>query len=197
MEVIALDGSRAKRIRPKREPELYRLLRRKPEILDKDTQVRMLYVNRGPEKGPDFLAVNKQGDLLLGEVKRGALPRGAWFQAKQYAKRFAKMPEAAIDAELKKVRIHKGIRRAMRGFLGSTALRALLNPSRRKIQLVFVAEHFADRTLQVANRGALGAILRAAVKDVKCVELRVYRVPRTRTVAVASVIGGRRRRLRR
>ena len=72
----------------------------------------------------------------------------------------------------------------------------LLNPSRRKLQLVFVAEHFSDRVLRATTRAGLGSILRTSVTDIKCIELRTYRVPRKATLAVASVVAGRHRRLR-
>lgn len=196
MELVAVEGARATRIRPRRERDIYALLRKRPELFDKDTQLHVLYVNRGPEKGPDFIAVNKRGHLLLGEVKLRGLPVGAWAQAKQYAKRFAKMRERAIDAELAKAGVPR-LRETLRGFLGPTAFQALLNPTRCKLQLVFVAEHFSDGVLRTMTRPALGSILRASVTDIKCIELRTYRVPRKTTLAVASVVAGRHRRLRR
>jgi hypothetical protein len=196
MELVAVEGAKAKRIRPKRERELYTLLRRCPELFDKETQFRVLYVNEGPEKGPDFVAVNKRGHLLLGEVKRGGLPVAAWSQAKAHAKRFAKMREAALNAELAKAGVQE-LRRELRGFLGSTEFNALLNPSRRKLQLVFVAEAFSDDVLRRTKRAALGSILRAKVTDVKCIEIHTYRVPARATLAIASAVAGAHRRVRR
>jgi len=152
-------------------------------------------MNRGPEKGADFVAVNKKGHLLLGEVKRGALSVSAWAQAKQYAKRFAKMREHAIDAEPAKARV-SGLPETLRAFLGSTAFQALLNPARRKVQLVFVAEYFSGRVLQATTRAALGPILRKRVSGIKFIELPTYGVPRKATLAVASVVAGSHRRLK-
>jgi len=197
MDLIAIDGHKPKRMTPKRERQIYRLLNDVTGILDKDTLVKVLSVNEGPEKGPDFLAVNKKGHLLLGEVKRGGLPSSAWAQAKQYAKRFAKLREKQLDEELAKAGKRGRIRMALKGFLNERARRAFLNPSRRKLQLVFVAEHFGDHILRRATHATLGAGLRARVTDVKCVELRTYRVHGGGSFAVASVVGGRRRRLRR
>ncbi|MBI4588016.1 MAG: hypothetical protein HY725_04210 [Candidatus Rokubacteria bacterium] len=197
MQLVAVEGARPKRVAPRREREIYCLLRVNPELFEKDTQFKLLYVNKRAEKGPDFVAVNRKGHLLLGEVKKGGLPTSAWSQAKRYAKRFANMREAELNIQLARSGISKKVRDLLRGFLSSTGFAALLNPSRRKLHLVFVAEAFSDRILRATTRDSLGRVLRSKVKDVKCVELRTYRVPRAATLAIASVVGGRRRRFRR
>jgi len=120
----------------------------------------MLCLNKGPEKGPDFIAVNQKGHLLLGEIKRGPMSAVAWHQAKEYARRFGELRKDQLGASLNKAGLSRPLKEAIRGFLGGTAKRALLNPSRRKLQLVLVAESFSDQMLRIASLDNLGSTLK-------------------------------------
>jgi hypothetical protein len=107
------------------------------------------------------------------------------------------MREAELDIELCRTGTITGIRKAVKGFLGLTALQALLNPSRRKLQIVLVAESFSDKVLRSTHRDDLGAPLKSKVKDVKCIAVQTFFVPRAAKFAIATVISGKRRKLRR
>ena len=85
----------------------------------------------------------------------------------------------------------------MKGFLDPTAKRALLNPSKRRLQIILVAEGFSDKVLRSTRRDNLGSPLKSKVKDVKCIEVQTFAVPRAAKFAVAAVISGKRRKLRR
>lgn len=196
MRLIAIDGPEPKRVRPSREAEIYALLHRHPELFEKGTLFRLLSVNVQTEKGPDFLAVNRKGHLIIGEIKRGGLHLGALAQAKYYAKRLGRMREAELNNYLARRADTRFLRDLTRGFLGPTARAAFFNPSRRKVQLLLVAEDFPDLVLRNATRSKLGKRLREFVKDIKCVQIRTYRVRARSTLAIASVVSGWRRRLR-
>jgi hypothetical protein len=200
MRLVAVDGPEPKVVRPKREAEIYALLERCPELFEKNTLFKVLSVNVRTEKGPDFIAVNHKGHLVIGEIKRGSMPVAGWVQAKQYAKRLGEMRERELDAYIAKRQAGQNprpLRSMTKGFLGLTARAAFFNPSRRRVQLILVAEGFSDSLLRTATRARLGARLRKIVRDVKCVQPRTYRVRSRSTFAVASVVGGRSRRLRR
>ncbi len=154
MRLAAVEPATPKprRVHVSREKAIYALLERTPELLEKKAQFRLLSINKGPEKGPDFVAVNKKGHLVLGEIKRGSLSIRAWGQVKTYAKRFAKMRHRELNEELSGALRGRDIRRSLPGFLGSTAWRALLNPSSRRLQLVLVAKGFSDRVLRSIAR---------------------------------------------
>ncbi|MBI5622996.1 MAG: hypothetical protein HY924_04370 [Elusimicrobia bacterium] len=197
MLLVSMKGAQPKPVHFRREKDIYALLKNQPHILEKETQYRMLLINKGPEKGPDFIAVNRRGHLLLGEVKKGPLSLVAWRQIRRYAKRFCKMRKDDLNGVLVKAGIGP-LQKTLKGkrLLSSTGWKALLNPSRRKLQLVLVAEGFSDRVLQGMSHDLLGNPLRSKVKDVKCVELRMYRVSGSTQFAIASVIAGNRRQLR-
>ena len=197
MKVYRIEKANPKRVPFGREKDIYALFKAMPQVLEKPTLFRLLYMNKGPEKGPDFVAVNKKGHLLLGEIKNRSFRIDGWTQAKRYAKRFSKMREDELDIELCKVRAGTSVRRAVKGFLDPTAKRALLNPSRRKLQIVLVAERFSDKVLRRTHRKDLGAPLKSKVKDVKCIEVQTFAVPQAAKFAVAAVISGKRRKLRR
>jgi len=197
MKVIKIAKAKPRRVPFGQERDIYALFEAMPEVLEKPTLFRPLCINKGPEKGPDFIAVNKKGHLLIGEVKNRSFRTDGWIQAKRYAKRFAEMREAELNTELRRAGMHVGIRKAVKGFLGSTAKRALLNPSRRRLQIILVAESFSDKILHSTRRDDLGAPLKSKVKDVKCIVVRMYAVPRAARFAIATVISGKRRKLRR
>jgi len=71
MRLVAIKGPEPKRVSPKRETEIYTLLERYPGLFEKGTLFRLLSVNVRTEKGPDFIAVNHKGHLIIGEIKRG------------------------------------------------------------------------------------------------------------------------------
>jgi hypothetical protein len=199
MRVVAIDGPTPKHVHPKREAEIYALLEGCPELFEKNTLFRVLSINVRTEKGPDVIAVNQKGHLIIGEVKRGGMPVGGWAQAKRYAKLLGRMRETELDQYIanRSSERHTGLLRAMtKGFLGPTARAAFFNPSRRRVQLVLVAEGFSDSVLRSATRAKLGARLREVVRDVKCVQVRTYRVRSRSTFGIASVVSGRSRRLR-
>jgi hypothetical protein len=197
MKVIKIAKAKPRRVPFWRERDIYALFAAMPEVLEKPTLFRLLSINKGPEKGPDFIAVNKKGHLLIGEIKNRSFRTDGWIQAKHYAKRFAKMREPALDTELGRAGVHAGIRKAVKGFLGSTAMRALLNPSGRRLQSILVAESFSDKVLRSTRRDDLGVPLKSKVKDVKCIVVRMFAVPRAARFAIATVITGKRRKLRR
>jgi len=197
MKVYRIEKAKPKRVPFGQEKDIYALFEAMPEVLEKPTLFRLLYINKGPEKGPDFIAVNKKGHLLLGEIKNRSFRIDGWIQAKRYAKRFAKMREDELNNELSKVGAGTSVRRAVKGFLGSTAKAALLNPSRRRLQIILVAESFSDKVLRITHRDDLGAPLKSKVKDVKCIVVQTFVVPRAAKFAVAAVISGKRRKLRR
>jgi hypothetical protein len=199
MRLVAIKGPEPKRVSPKRETEIYALLHRYPGLFEKGTLFRLLSVNVRTERGPDFIAVNHKGHLIIGEIKRGVLPGTAWTQVKHYAKRLGRMREQELEryiANRGKPTNKRSLRDLTRGFLGPTARAAFFYPARRRVQLLLVAEDFSDAVLRNATRVKLGARLRALVRDVKCVQLRTYRVRSRSTFGIASVVSGRGRRLR-
>jgi hypothetical protein len=199
MRFVAIDGPEPRHVHPKREDEIYALLLRRPELLEKNTLFKVLSINVRTEKGPDFIAVNHKGHLIIGEIKRGGMPAGGWAQAKRYAKLLGRMREAELEhyiADRTAGKDTPSLRHATKGFLGPTARAAFFRPSRRRVQLLLVAEHFSDSLLRSATRAKLGARLRELVRDVKCVEIRTYRVRSRSTFGIASVVSGRSRRLR-
>jgi hypothetical protein len=199
MRLVAISGPEPKRVSAKRETEIYALLQRYPGLFEKGTLFRLLSVNVRTEKGPDFLAVNHKGHLIIGEIKRGGLPPGAWAQVKYYAKRLGRMRELELEryiANRSSEKDARTLRDLTRGFLGPTARAAFFNPSRRRVQLLLVAEDFPDVVLRNATRAKLGTRLREIVRDVKCVQVRTYRVRSRSTFGIASVVSGRGRRLR-
>jgi len=107
------------------------------------------------------------------------------------------MREDELDTELHRAGTITGIRKAVKGFLGSTATRALINPSRRRLQIVLVAESFSDKVLRRTRRDDLGVPLKSKVKDVKCIAVHMFLVPRASKFAIATIISGKRRKLRR
>lgn len=200
MRVVAIEGPAPRHVRPRREAEIYALLQGCPELFEKNTLFKVLSVNVRTEKGPDFIAVNHKGHLIVGEVKRGGMPAGGWAQAKRYAKLLGRMREADLDQYIAKRADSKHVpqlRGVTKGFLGPTARAAFFNPSRRRVQLLLVAETFSDSLLRSATRARLGARLRELVRDVKCIQVRTYRVRSQSTFGIASVVSGRSRRLRR
>jgi hypothetical protein len=199
MRVVAIKGARPKHVQPERESEIYALLHGCPDLFEKGSLFRVLSLNVRTEKGPDFIAVNHRGHLVLGEVKRAGMSAGGWAQVKQYAKLLGKMRERELDDYISRRngKIPKPtLRQLTKGFLGPTARDAFFNPSRRRVQLILVAETFSDSILRSATRARLGARLRRLVRDVKCVQLRTYQVRARSIFGVASVVSGRSRRLR-
>lgn len=199
MRVVAIKGAGPKHIQPERESEIYALLHGCPDLFEKGSLFRVLSLNVRTEKGPDFIAVNHRGHLVLGEVKRGGMSAGGWAQAKRYAKLLGQMRESELEGYISSRSRDKGkstLRQLTKGFLGPTARAAFFNPSRRRVQLILVAEAFSDSILRSATRARLGARLHRLVRDVKCVQLRTYQVRSRSTFGVASVVSGRSRRLR-
>jgi hypothetical protein len=92
--------------------------------------------------------------------------------------------------------MYKSLDRAGHNLLSSTAKRALLYPSLRRLQLVLVAEAFSDRVLEEISEKRRKATIRKFVKDVKCVEMQVFEVKKKGTIATATIVAGRARRLR-
>jgi hypothetical protein len=176
MRLVSMTGPHPKRIPLKRERMIYKLLS----------------LNTGPEKGPDFVAANKRGHLVLGEIKRGSLRPDAWPQIQTYAKKFGEMRWRELDAAIKGV-----TKKELQGFLSRTAWNAFFSPSRRKLQLVLIAEDFSDQVLRRAARKNLNARLQRVVKDVKCIQIQTFHVKGHGEIAVASGLSGRRRKLRR
>jgi len=87
MKVIKIAKAKPRRVPFGRERDIYALFEAMPEILEKPTLFRPLCINKGPEKGPDFIAVNKKGHLLIGEIKNRSFRTDGWIQAKRYASR--------------------------------------------------------------------------------------------------------------
>jgi len=199
MQLVAIDGAKPKHVHPKREAEIYALLKGCPELLERNTLFRVLSINVRTEKGPDFIAVNRKGHLVIGEVKRGGMREGGWAQAKRYAKLLGGMREEELDQYIEDRALGHdtpSLRSLTKGFLGPTARDAFFSPSRRRVQLLLVAEQFSDALLRTATRARLGARLRRLIRDVKCVEIRTYHVRSRSTFGIASVVSGRSRRLR-
>lgn len=193
MKLVSVKGAHPTRIPLKRERKIYDLLHRVPGLLEKGTQLRLLSLNTGPEKGPDFVAVNQRGHLVLGEIKKSSLRPNAWPQIKGYAKKYGKMRWKELDAKF-----NITTNQLLRRFLHRTAAwSALRSPVRRKIQLVLMAESFSDKALRAAAARNLGAGLKKKVKDVKCIEIQMYRVKGPADIVAVSVVSGRRRKLRR
>lgn len=198
MRLKAIKGSRVKRISARYEKDIYELLHHNPDLLEDNTQWRFLGLNKGPEKGPDFIAVNRMGDLLLGEIKCPNMRREAWPQIKKYALHFSRMREAALNKAIagKEARSNP-LKKIISGFLNKTGRSAIINPSRRKLQLVLIAENFSDDNLRLMNINTLGKMLRKSVKDVKCIEIQVYKTSERGNFVITSIVSGRRRKLRR
>ena len=199
MRVVAIKGPTPRHVRPGREAEIYGLLNGCPDLFEKNTLFKVLSINLRTEKGPDFIAVNHKGHLIIGEVKRGGMPTGGWVQAKRYAKMLGNMRESELEQYIENRAAGKrpqSLQGLTKGFLGPTARAAFFNPSRRRVQLILVAEDFSDSILRSATRARLGARLRQLVRDVKCVQVRTYRVRSRSTFGIASVVSGRSRRLR-
>ena len=196
MRVVGGDGKLIKPLRVERERRMYELIRRNSELLESSSQFRLLTANKGPEKGPDFIGVNRRGQLVLGEIKAGPLRADAWRQVKGYANRFRKMRKQELERHIIHGGMYSSLDVAGRNLLSSTAKRALLNPSLRRLQLVLVAESFSDRVLEEIRKKGRKATIRRFVKDVKCVEMQVFKIRKKGTIATVTVIAGRARRLR-
>lgn len=195
MNAFTLQGKRLRCLPFHRERRIYRLFSKIPALLDRSAQFRLLALNVGPEKGPDFLGLNDRGHLVIGEIKKGTMGRGGLIQARCYAKLFLTMRQRDLDGIVAGGGCYPSIRAATKNFLSRTAQSALRNPSRRRIQIVLVAERFSDTFLRDATRDRLGRTLRRAVKDIKAVAVQLLRVAPSREIVVAEVVGGRRRRL--
>lgn len=192
-----MDGRPLKYKKFRREKKIYKLLRNIPDLLEKDTQFRPLSINVGPEKGPDFVGLNKKGHLIIGEIKIGTLDRVAWKQVKTYGKKIGKMRQEELESDIYRGRNNKSLRSEYKGFLSKKAQSAFLNPSRRRIQLVLVAERFSDRVLTEINRQKMSQKLGKIVKDVKCLEVRLFKVDSNKTIVVSEIILGNKRKLAR
>lgn len=195
MKAFFIDGRPLKHKKFSREKRIYKLLANIPGLLEKDSQFRLLSINVGPEKGPDFVGLNKRGHIILGEIKAGSLRRDAWKQLKVYGKKFGAMRKAELERVICKGGIFNSLRSAYKRFLSKTAQSAFLNPARRRIQLVLVAERFSDKTLVEINRQKMGRKLRNIVKDIKCLEVRLFKVDTSKIIAVAEIISGNKRKL--
>src|SRR5262245_13693838 len=150
MRVVAIKGPVPKHVRPEREAEIYGLLHGCPDLFEKGTLFRVLSINVRTEKGPDFIAVNHKGHLIIGEIKRGGMPKGGWSQAKRYAKLLGRMRESNLEqyiSDRNSGSAKKSLRQVTKGILGRTARDAFFNPSRRRVQLILVAEAFSDAIL--------------------------------------------------
>jgi len=194
MKVFNITGPVLRSQQFSREPKIYKLLNENPELLEKNSQFRLLKINKRSEKGPDFIAINKKGHLIVGEIKAGTLPSVAVKQLKGYAIRFSEMRKDELDREISG---HKfpSLRKAYKGFLPKKAQTALLNPSRRRLQLVLVAERFSDKALKEADLQKLPNKLRKVIKDIKCLQLQLFRNNGAKVIAVGEVISGNNRRL--
>lgn len=195
MQLISMTGPRPKRIPHKplrRERMIYKLLDKAPDLLEKGTQLKLLSLNTRHEKGPDFVGANKRGQLVLGEIKKGSLRPDAWPQIQGYATEFAQMRSRKLDEA-----IQDNAKMELRGFLSRTAWNAFFNPSRRRLQLVLIAEDFSDKILRRATKKNLWSKLQKVVKDVKCIQIQTFAVKGHGEIAVAAGLSGRRRKLRR
>src|SRR3989338_6990408 len=197
MKAFFTSGEPLKQRRFTREKKIYRLLGRIPSLMEKDSQFRLLSINIGPEKGPDFIGLNKKGHLILGEVKAGSLRNDAWTQVKTYGKKYMKMRQKELEQIVSRGGTYKSLCNAYKGFLSKTAQMALLNPSRRRLQFVLVAERFSDGVLNKINSRNMGYKLRNAVKDIKCMEVCCFKIGAGKTIAVAKIILGSKRKLSR
>jgi hypothetical protein len=178
-----------------RERKIYRLLAKIPGLLEKDTQFRPLKINVGPERGPDFIGLNKKGHLIIGEIKKGTLRRVAWKQVKTYAKKIGKMHKKELESAIYKDGNSMSLKSIYKGFLSKTAQLAFLNPSRRCVQLVLVAERFSDRVLREIHHQKIGHKLDEIVKDVKCLEVNLFKIDSNKTIVISEIILGNRRKL--
>lgn len=195
MKAFLTTGEQLKQKRFRREKKIYGLLGRIPGLMEKSSQFRFLSINTGPEKGPDFIGLNKKGHLILGEIKAGPLRHEAWNQLKIYGKKFMRMRKNELERVVYRGGIYRTLRGAYKGFLSKTAQMAFLNPSRRRLQFVLVAERFSDRTLKEINSRKIGRKLHNAVKDIKCLEVCLFRIGSGKTIAVAKIVAGDRRKL--
>ena len=131
MRVVAIDGPTPQHVRPGREAEIYGLLHGCPDLFEKNTLFKVLSINVRTEKGPDFIAVNHKGHLIIGEVKRGGMPASGWVQAKRYAKMLGRMREPELEQYIGNRETGKhpqSLRGLTKGFLGPTARAAFFNP---------------------------------------------------------------------
>lgn len=192
-----MDGRPLKYKKFRREKKIYKLLSRIPGLMEKNSQFRFLSINIGPEKGPDFIGLNKKGHFILGEIKAGSLGYGAWGQLKTYGKKFMGMRQKELERIVYRGGIYKSLRSAYKGFLSKTAQMAFLNPARRRLQFVLVAERFSDRTLTEINFRKMGRKLRNAVKDVKCLKVCLFKADSSKTIVVSEIILGNKRKLAR
>jgi hypothetical protein len=177
-----------------REKKMYKLLAKIPGLLESKSQFRPLRINKRAEKGPDFIAINKKGHLILGELKVGTLAYVAVNQMKRYARRFIKMRQKDLEKQIDK-KEYSSLQEAYKNFLPKKARNALLNPSRRRLQLVLVAERFSDNALKEVNRLMPRGKLRKSVKDIKCLKLQLFRSNSAKAIAVGEIISGNKRRL--
>jgi hypothetical protein len=199
MKVIHISLSRSRRRskvsvlpfqRFKRERHIYKLLDEAPGLLEKGSRFRLLRLNSRAEKGPDFIGFNKRGHLILGEIKAGSLRANAWRQVKRYAKQFAIKRRKDLEKIVDRKRF-PSLKHAYGNFLSRKAQRALLNPAKRRRQLVLVEERFSDKILARVKREKMNAQLQRYVKDVKCLAVQVYEVPGPGSVAVTEVLSGK------
>jgi hypothetical protein len=166
---------------------MYGFLDRNPELLASRFHFRILSANKGPEKGPDFIGINRQGQLVLGEIKAGPLNRG------RLASNQGLREE--VWEHVRRGGRFTSLGSAGRNLLSSKAKRALYYPSRRRLQLVLVAEMFSDQVLREIEKKGRTVSIRRFVKDVKCVEMQVFKVRAIGTIVAAAIVSGRARQL--